>query len=189
MECKRLTTKQWVQRTVTLAAPNLSINGNESVDPTPYLAPNISDLAAQEPEERYEQFDARKRQRYHDLAGQEQDLLQEIASLKKRVPVGVATQWSDKITRGMKEDQEIHERVKEEVVARTEGQQQVDANEVAKTKKRKMLGDVKLERREEVEVKFGEVVGTLGRLKRDMPATVAKMERARVAGSYVVTGK
>jgi len=27
----------------------------------------------------------------------------------------------------------------------------------------------------------------LGRLKGDMPATVAKMERARVAGEYVVT--
>lgn len=44
-----------------------------------------------------------------------------------------------------------------------------------------------LERQADVERGYGGLVETLSRLKRDMPATVAKMERARVAGEYVVT--
>lgn len=48
--------------------------------------------------------------------------------------------------------------------------------------------DVKvLDRQEGVEAGFRKAVEGLGRLKRDMPAVVAKMERARVAGEYVVT--
>ncbi|OAA37710.1 hypothetical protein BBO_07418 [Beauveria brongniartii RCEF 3172] len=42
-----------------------------------------------------------------------------------------------------------------------------------------------LERQEGVEERFRGAVGALGRLKRDMPSVVAKMERARVAGEYV----
>lgn len=43
-----------------------------------------------------------------------------------------------------------------------------------------------LERQAGVEERFKEAVETLGRLKREMPAAVAKMERARVAGGYVM---
>lgn len=46
-----------------------------------------------------------------------------------------------------------------------------------------------LERQEAVEAGFRRAVEALGRLKRDMPATVAKMERARVAAGYVVGEK
>jgi kinetochor protein Mis14/NSL1 len=45
-----------------------------------------------------------------------------------------------------------------------------------------------LERQEGVEEGWRGAVEGLGRLKREMPAVVAKMERARVAGEYVVTG-
>lgn len=44
-----------------------------------------------------------------------------------------------------------------------------------------------LERQEGVEGEFRGAVEALGRLKRDMSAVVAKMERARVAGEYVIT--
>jgi len=44
-----------------------------------------------------------------------------------------------------------------------------------------------LERQEGVEGEWRKAVEGLARLKRDMPAVVAKMERARVAGEYVVT--
>jgi len=44
-----------------------------------------------------------------------------------------------------------------------------------------------LDRQEELEKEFATTVETLGRLKREMPATVAKMERARVAAGYVAT--
>lgn len=39
----------------------------------------------------------------------------------------------------------------------------------------------------EGEERWGGAVGGLGKLKREMAAVVAKMERARVAGEYVVT--
>ncbi|OTA06332.1 hypothetical protein A9Z42_0070670 [Trichoderma parareesei] len=48
-------------------------------------------------------------------------------------------------------------------------------------------GVSRLQRQEGVEDGFKSAVQGLGRLKRDMPAVVAKMERARVAGEYVVT--
>lgn len=46
---------------------------------------------------------------------------------------------------------------------------------------------VRLQRQEGVEGSFKTAVQGLNRLKRDMPAVVAKMERARVAGEYVVS--
>lgn len=49
------------------------------------------------------------------------------------------------------------------------------------------LGVSELERQEGVEEGFRRAVEGLGRLKKDMPAVVAKMERAKVAGEYVVT--
>ncbi|KAL0467933.1 hypothetical protein QR685DRAFT_447542 [Neurospora intermedia] len=45
-----------------------------------------------------------------------------------------------------------------------------------------------MERQEEIEDGFGKAVEALRRLKSQMPATVARMERARVAGGYVVVG-
>lgn len=44
-----------------------------------------------------------------------------------------------------------------------------------------------MERQAETKRAFGTAVEKLGKLKKDMPATVAKMERARVAGEYAVT--
>ncbi|EAA30670.1 hypothetical protein GE21DRAFT_10454 [Neurospora crassa] len=45
-----------------------------------------------------------------------------------------------------------------------------------------------MERQEEIEDGFAKAVEALRRLKSQMPATVARMERARVAGGYVVAG-
>jgi kinetochor protein Mis14/NSL1 len=45
----------------------------------------------------------------------------------------------------------------------------------------------RLERQEVVEEGFRGAVEGLGSLKAVMPATVARMDRARVAGEYVVT--
>lgn len=63
-----------------------------------------------------------------------------------------------------------------------------DAGE-KKTKKKKSTTLViePLERQEALEAGFGNAVRGLGRLKREMPAVVARMEKARKAGEYVVT--
>ena len=47
---------------------------------------------------------------------------------------------------------------------------------------------VGMERQEGIEDGFGKAVEALRRLKSQMPTTVARMERARVAGGYVAKG-
>lgn len=46
-----------------------------------------------------------------------------------------------------------------------------------------------LERQADVEAAYDQAVQGLIRLKRDMPAVVARMERARGAGEYVISGR
>lgn len=43
-----------------------------------------------------------------------------------------------------------------------------------------------LERQEDVEAAFRRAVDGLGKLKRDMPSVVARMQRAKDAGEYVM---
>jgi kinetochor protein Mis14/NSL1 len=133
--------------------------------------PSSSNNTAPDPV--YEPFDARKRRRVADLITQEEKLLEEVAALKRSVPASAAAAQAEKLRDGLKRDDEALE------ARRTE---------VASTLAERVELDVKpLERQENVEADFRKAVEGLGRLKRDMPAVVAKMERARVAGEYVVT--
>ncbi|KAH8880370.1 hypothetical protein GQ53DRAFT_543469 [Thozetella sp. PMI_491] len=164
---------EYIARTFTLAAPNLAINGMP-VDPAPFLS---GDVEAMTPEEHFEAFDGRKRQRVEELAREEEDLLREIAALKRRVPKNTADAYAESTRAGVAADAEAADVARDRVR---------DA-----ASQRAMLGkdgrQVGLPRQAEVERAFADAVATLERLKRDMPATVAKMERARVAGEYVVT--
>lgn len=145
----------------------------------------------------YEAFDARKRARVEELAREEEDLMREIAALKRRVPAATAKGFAEGFWEGVRADEEAVGRAREVAVAAVggrgdedDGQKEKEEEEdVQKSSKAKTIldGIGALERQADVEAGYGGVVGTLGRLKRDMPATVAKMERARVAGEYVVT--
>ncbi|KAM7204613.1 putative kinetochore protein [Rhypophila sp. PSN 637] len=206
---------EYITKTFTYAAPNISINGLP-VDPTRFLSSsnskNSSSLnSAQivEPEEQYEPFDARKRQRVEELAREEEDLLRSIASLKQRVPVLTAQNWAKATKEAIVEDEKLLEVARDKVLGdlvgpsqeQQESEMQIDGADAEgqtgegssgkrKNKKRILLEDIgPLERQDSVEEEYRGAVDILGRLKRDMPATVAKMERARVAGGYVVTGR
>lgn len=150
------------------------------VNPTHFLSSlSAGDPAStpQGPEEQYEAFDGRKRQRVEELAREEEDLLREIAALKRKVPAAAAASYAETFKSSIKVDEEAlaAARAKVENISTEDG------------RKAKLIEMGPLERQADVEETFEEVVKTLGRLKRDMPATVAKMERARVAGEYVVT--
>ena len=54
----------------------------------------------------YEPFDARKRARVEDLTREEEDLLRDIAHLKRGVPSSVAAAWAEAARRGVREDEE-----------------------------------------------------------------------------------
>ncbi|KAI0143653.1 hypothetical protein GGR57DRAFT_346245 [Xylariaceae sp. FL1272] len=160
---------EYITKTFTLAAPNLTINGLDV--PMSTVSQSSPQSKNTEPEEVYESFDGRKRARVEALTAEEEDLLRDIAQLKKSVPGTVATAWADASKKGIRADEEQLEKVLEKV----------SGEEGAKL-------DVKnLERQDEVELSLKDAVRGLGRLKREMPAVVARMERARKAGEYVAT--
>lgn len=214
--------QQYISQTFTLAAPNLSINGfdlDAKTFPAVYLdspspssshnlrrrrGDNNNNNSAQADKEvvQYEAFDARKRARVEELAREEEDLMREIAVLKRRVPAATAKGFAEGFWEGVRADEEALGTAREVAVAAVSGRGddgddddgQEDKKEeeeegVRKSSKAKAMldGIGPLERQAGVEAGYGGVVDTLGRLKREMPATVAKMERARVAGEYVVT--
>ncbi|KAI5921937.1 hypothetical protein F4810DRAFT_308689 [Camillea tinctor] len=178
---------EYITQTFTLAAPNLSINGLP-VEPSRFLSgeggissdPNV-------PDEVYEPFDARKRARVEDLTREEEDLLRDIAALKKSVPSAAAAAWAEAARRSVKEDEEAL--VKMNAATTTTTQEGGSGGDGERGGEEEGKGVVleKLERQEDVEASYGAAVQGLGRLKREMPSVVARMERARGAGEYVVT--
>lgn len=119
--------------------------------------------------------------------------MREIAKLKKTVPAATARQYAETFWSGLQTDKEAFEATAAKVSTSEEAEEGVEeeGNQKKTTKKNKkkesLAGLGQVERRDDVEKGYRGVVDTLGRLKREMPATVAKMERARVAGEYVVT--
>lgn len=207
---------QYISQTFTLSAPNLSINGFD-LDATTFPAVYLSDPSSstinnnnkkrtrsskKEPVEvvQYEPFDARKRARVEELARQEEDLMREIAALKRKLPGAAAQGFTEGFWDGVQKDEAAFAAAKERAMQELlvagdpgdgEAQEEDTASAAAGRKKtpRVLLDGVNnpLERQTEVQRTYAGVVDTLGRLKREMPATVAKMERARIAGEYVVT--
>ncbi|GAB1317538.1 Kinetochore protein mis14 [Madurella fahalii] len=175
----------YILKTFTLAAQNLTINGLPVDDPSPYLAslsahhrrgqpPQNQQQQQPQVQIEYEPFDARKRDRIEELVSQEEDLLRSIAQLKRRVPRATAARWAEAAGEGLAADEAALEAVR----ARVEEEGGVSG-------KKALEGMGELDRQDGVEGRFREAVEALGRLKRDMPAAVAKMERARVAAGYV----
>lgn len=168
-------TKQYINKTFSLAAPNLTINGLP-VPPTAIVAA----AAAMPPDTVYEPFDTRKRRQVADLITQEEKLLEDVAALKRSVPAKVAAEHAERVRAAMRQDEEdLRQRVARDAAA-------AEASAAA-APGGLLPGVATLQRQEGVEDGFRSAVQGLGRLKRDMPAVVAKMERARVAGEYVVT--
>ncbi|CCE27442.1 uncharacterized protein CPUR_00916 [Claviceps purpurea 20.1] len=127
----------------------------------------------------YEPFDGRTRQRVADLITQEEKLLEEVAALKRSVPAQAAAEHAARIEAAIRRDEELVQRRREEVGRRAEEQSEGVL----------VLGNEKGSRQEGMEEGFRGAVEGLGMLKRDMPAVVARMERARVAGEYVAEGR
>ncbi|KAI0186809.1 hypothetical protein F4808DRAFT_152820 [Astrocystis sublimbata] len=191
---------EYIEKTFTLAAPNLNINGLP-VNASLFLSENSSSNAPDplEPEEVFEPFDARKRARVEALTAEEEDLLRDIAQLKKSVPTSVAEKWAEASRRGIKDDEEALEKVNTATAARfgktsmTESGTDIPDTAVGNGNPANVgsgnsgLVISPLERQVDVESSFEDAVRGLGRLKKDMPAVVARMERARKAGEYVVT--
>ncbi|KAM3474113.1 hypothetical protein MY8738_008062 [Beauveria namnaoensis] len=173
---------QYIDRTFTLAVPNLSINGLPA-NPADFFKPSrsgsrkssIPPMPSEEASISYEPFDAEKRARVAALVSQEEALLEQVAAMKRAVPAGVAAKVAAQL---------------DDAATRDDAQLQ-GALDAASTGRGVDGGDAlllllpPLERQVGVEERFRGAVDALGWLKRDMPSVVAKMERARVAGEYV----
>ncbi|KAK4664962.1 uncharacterized protein QC763_509230 [Podospora pseudopauciseta] len=166
----------YITRLFTLSLPSLSINGSLSAPPSPKTLFSSDPQDHHNPQtDHYEPFDPRKRDRIESLVSQEEDLLRSIAQLKRRVPAATASAYMTATNSQIATDEEMLSAVLQR--AREEG---------SESGKKALEGMGELDRQEVVEGTYTKAVETLGRLKRDMPAVVAKMERARVAGGYVV---
>lgn len=140
--------------------------------PEDLVRPGCGGAAAAAEEAAYEPFDTRKRQRIADRIAEEERLLEEVAALKRSVPAAAATRCAARVREGIQRDEELLQlRVAELAAPPPPGSPIISIDA--------------LPRQDAVEASFRAAVDALGRLKRDMPAVVAKMERARVAGEYV----
>ncbi|KAJ2892473.1 hypothetical protein MKZ38_009711 [Zalerion maritima] len=201
----------YINRTFHLALPNLAINGLE-VPPAQFLPPLRSSSApandpssglkylnggsnsqqASEPVVVFEPFDNRKRVRVEDLCREEEDLLRDIALLKHKIPTTAASRFSGSATEGLKlDDKALDSYLSNIIQAATSsvshnagGSESASQNGGPKaTGKAGPTVDVKpLPRQDDTEQTFGDAVNGLSRLTKVMPATVAKMDRARLAG-------
>ncbi|CAK7272528.1 hypothetical protein SEPCBS57363_005176 [Sporothrix epigloea] len=171
---------EYIRRAFALAAPNLTVNGLP-VDPEPFWDTEDDKKAkkggkkGQAHIEETEPFDTRKRQRVEDLSREEEDLLRDIALLKRRVPAA-AVRAREQALSGQLAADEAAAAALEEVL-----QQQKAADEAPEAE-----AEANSQETTSSAASFSEAVAGLGRLKQAMPATVARMERARVAGDYAV---
>ncbi|XWW96509.1 hypothetical protein V2A60_004484 [Cordyceps javanica] len=184
----------YIDRTFTLAAPNLSINGLP-VKPADFIKPARKAgaggrkssippvLLPEDGSVAYEPFDADKRQRVADLVSEEERLLEQVAAMKRAVPADVAARMAAQLDAAAARDEAQLQRGLDAARERRQSLHDNDDEDAGKNGSALLLAP--LQRQEGVEEGFRGAVAALGRLKRDMPSVVAKMERARVAGEYV----
>lgn len=136
--------------------------------------------------EQHEAFNPRLWERAKELARQEEDLIEEIAALRRKMP-GVAVAG---VRSGFKEGVEADEKALRE---RLEGAAAATASaaveEGASGTGTGTLGVGRLERQEDVERTWERGVEGLGRLKRTIPEMVAKKEKAERVEEYVLQMK
>jgi kinetochor protein Mis14/NSL1 len=125
--------------------------------------------------EEHEPFNPKLWERAKELARQEEDLIEEIAALRRKMP-GVAVEGLKKNYKDGMEDDEV------ELRTRAEGVREREGNGAE-------LGVRELQRQAEVERNWNKAIDGLGRLRRTMPEMVAKKERAERAERYVLTAE
>ncbi|CZR57480.1 uncharacterized protein PAC_07369 [Phialocephala subalpina] len=164
----------YITQVFTTASENLTING---LNPSPTLLSQIlssSPMNQQKEIEEHEPFNTRLFERAKDLARQEEDLIEEIAALRRTIPGVVTGNVKREYREGIEGDERILEAVEERVVRGERG--------VAD------LGIERLERQEQVEASWGRGVKGLEGLMKRLPEVGARKERAERAEEYVVKG-
>lgn len=159
--------------------PNLSING---LPPSPTMVASMltsSSYHSTSVIEEHEPFDSRLWDKAKDYARQEEDLIEEIAALRRKMP-GVAVEGAKKAYRdGMEADETTLKNWTERMIEQDGVNSRKDGTGV--------LGVGELERLGEVERTWTRGVSGLEGLQRTLPEVVAKGDRAKRAEDYVLT--
>jgi kinetochor protein Mis14/NSL1 len=121
--------------------------------------------------EEHEPFDTRRFEKAKEFAREEEELIEEIAALRRKIPASVAERTRTMYKEGVESDEEQLRR-REEMV-KEQGRPQMD------------LGV--LERQQTVEINWETGIKALGKLMKTMPEMVARKERAERAEA-VATG-
>lgn len=129
------------------------------------------DISTQGIEEEYEPFNAKLFSRAKDLARQEEDLIEEIAALRRRVPRELVEATKKGYREGLEADEEAIRGLEERV-----GGGAVRGD---------VVGVRALDRQVGVEAGWREGVEGLQRVLGEMPGVVARCERAGKAEGYV----
>lgn len=124
--------------------------------------------------EQHEPFNPKLWERAKELARQEEDLIEEIAALRRKMP-GVA---AENVKSGFKREIEADEKA-------LRGRLEASGERESKA----WLGVGKLERQKDVESAWERGVEGLGRLKKTMPEMLAKKEKAERVEEYVLQMK
>lgn len=193
---------EYINRTFHLALPNLTINGLD-IEETQFLPPlrSSKDLleqpqdplavdAASEPIVVFEPFDNSKRTRVEALCREEEDLLREISALKRKVPASAASRFSTSASERLRIDDELlssylSNAIQAVASSATPASPPHDGAAAAGRSERSTVNVKLLSRQADTEHAFESAVNGLSHLTKEMPATVAKMDRARAAGEYV----
>jgi len=165
--------QEYIVKVFQTTCENISING---LAPSPALISssfaNSASTNATSIEE-HEPLNSKLFSRAKDLARQEEDLVEEIAALRRTMPAVTVEEARGAYKKGMEADEDRLARELERIQAE-EGTQRAD------------LRVRELERQEAVEGSWDKGVRGLEKLKRAMPETVAKKERAARAEQYVL---
>ncbi|KAG9243859.1 hypothetical protein BJ878DRAFT_101328 [Calycina marina] len=161
--------QDYISRVFLATGDNITING---MPPSPTTLEQMlsGELEGVRSVEEFEAFDPRLWERAKELAGQEEEMVEEIAGLRKGVP--------GKVVEGARRAGEGDD---EEVLAKwVENARKGDDGE---------LGIGALERQEAVKRDWIKGVEGLGRLKRGLPEMAATNDRAEKAEAYVLTAR
>ena len=148
----------------------MTINGME---PSQEMIDNIlvnSTSAPHHEIEEHETFNTKLFEKAKELAREEEELIEEIAALRRRVPGEVAEHARKAYKEGIEGDDEALRR----------------REELAKEESKAKMGLGALERQDGVEKNWEHGVKGLGRLMKTMPETVARKERAERAEGVAI---
>ncbi|RKF60074.1 putative kinetochore protein [Erysiphe neolycopersici] len=170
---------QYIEDVVKNISANITING---LEPTEVIIDTILKLKLDETKtkragtvleiEEYESFNTRLFQQAQKLAQEEEDLIEEIARLRRTVPAKIVESVKTEFKEGIEANEAALKTLKEHV-------------ELSSVVKSSVLNITALEREEAIEKDWDKSIQGLANLMRSIPEMVAKKVRTEEVEKYL----